>query len=331
MTFSIIVPVYNGEKYLLEALLSVEKQTFTDYEIIIVDDGSTDNSGDIADSFAEKHENVTVLHGPNNGLILARRKGLSRCNGEYVVFLDSDDAFRSDLLECIAMQIEQTGADIVSFRLSRKADFISADDSSVLKPALYDRNRYRLVKQAVCAGNFNNLCGKAIRLSCIDVQASYEPYKGIMLGEDLLQLLPVVDNATSLVRINNVLYFYRPNDDSSTGTYKRSYLLDSERVAKRLLCYGSRWDMSDDALEGALVLYINVLRLLMRYGDKKAKEAEFSLISASINSLPVDVSRGINGLRIDLKELLRATLNKQFGKAEFLVHATDAARHFIRR
>ena len=83
MLFSVIVPVFNGEQYLDECLSSIDAQTFTDFELIIIDDGSTDKSGHIADNYKTLHTNVRVMHGPNEGLLLARRRGI-RCEmGRY--------------------------------------------------------------------------------------------------------------------------------------------------------------------------------------------------------------------------------------------------------
>ena len=92
MKFSILVPVYNVEKYLPECLESIENQTYRDFEVILVDDGSNDRSGEICDQFKERTTtNTTVLHKENQGLISARRIGINNAKGEYCIFCDSDD------------------------------------------------------------------------------------------------------------------------------------------------------------------------------------------------------------------------------------------------
>ena len=93
MKFSIIVPVYNVEKYLEECVSSILKQDFTDYEVILVDDGSTDSSGIMCDEIAKTHRNFKVVHQQNSGVSVARNIGLSTALGEYIIFLDSDDFF----------------------------------------------------------------------------------------------------------------------------------------------------------------------------------------------------------------------------------------------
>ena len=105
MLFSIIIPAYNAEKYLPECLASVDAQTFKDYEVVIVDDGSTDETAYIADTYADSKSNVTVLHRENQGPLPARRAGLKISRGQYAVFVDSDDGLHPEALQCIYEQM----------------------------------------------------------------------------------------------------------------------------------------------------------------------------------------------------------------------------------
>lgn len=98
MFFSIIVPIYNVEKYLKECINSVLQQEFKDYELILVDDGSTDNCPQICDEFALKEDRIRVIHKKNGGLSDARNAGLEVCNGKYTLFLDSDDFLTENCL-----------------------------------------------------------------------------------------------------------------------------------------------------------------------------------------------------------------------------------------
>lgn len=111
---SIIVPVYNCEQYLDQCIQSVLGQTFTDFELILVNDGSTDNSGNICESYKEKDERVIVLHKENGGGAGATRNlGLSKADAEYVTFMDSDDWMQPDMLECMYSSIAENKADVV--------------------------------------------------------------------------------------------------------------------------------------------------------------------------------------------------------------------------
>ncbi|WP_051524685.1 glycosyltransferase family 2 protein [Pseudobutyrivibrio sp. MD2005] len=110
---SVIIPVYNVEKYLREAIDSVLNQTYKDIEIILVDDGSTDSSDVICDEYFNKYNNIMVIHQNNAGLSAARNAGLDICKGEIISFLDPDDAFETDMLSKMHEAMIENNADIV--------------------------------------------------------------------------------------------------------------------------------------------------------------------------------------------------------------------------
>ena len=112
---SVIIPVYNVEKYLAECIDSVLCQSYTDYEIILVDDGATDSSGEMCDEYALKDSRIRVIHQPNGGLSAARNTGLRATRGEYVYFLDSDDYIEPYALEDLLGLAERETAGVVFF------------------------------------------------------------------------------------------------------------------------------------------------------------------------------------------------------------------------
>lgn len=105
--FSIIVPVYNKESVLKETLESIKKQSFNNFECIIIDDGSTDNSCNISIEYCEQDSNFRMYKYKNAGVGTARNRGIENANGEYIVFVDADDIIKEDLLEKLATYIEQ--------------------------------------------------------------------------------------------------------------------------------------------------------------------------------------------------------------------------------
>lgn len=109
---SLIMPVYNVEKYLTKALESVKNQTFKNFELIIVNDGSTDKSMDIAKSFCEKNKNFILINQKNQGPSVARNTGLKICKGDYIGFMDSDDSLEPEFLECLYNAAVENNADI---------------------------------------------------------------------------------------------------------------------------------------------------------------------------------------------------------------------------
>lgn len=113
LDISVIVPVYNVKAYLPKCLDSILSQDFDSYEIVIVDDGSTDGSGEVADQYASRHfDKIRVLHQENQGLGGARNTGIKNAAGEYVAFIDSDDWIKPDMLSVLWHEIQQTGAEI---------------------------------------------------------------------------------------------------------------------------------------------------------------------------------------------------------------------------
>ena len=119
---SVLIPVYNTEKYLRECVDSTISQTYSQLEIILVDDGSADNSGKICDEYAQNDKRVKVIHKPNGGLSSARNVGIDKATGEYIAFVDSDDYLKKDyvekLLETIKkLQREENGKSFANFFL----------------------------------------------------------------------------------------------------------------------------------------------------------------------------------------------------------------------
>lgn len=125
MKFSVVIPVYNVKDYLAKCVQSVLAQQIESYEIILVDDGSTDGSGELCDALAQrKPDCIRVIHKPNGGLGDARNVGLEQAKGEYLVFIDSDDYIAPNMLRELSEKIEQTHADIITFgfRVDKNGD-----------------------------------------------------------------------------------------------------------------------------------------------------------------------------------------------------------------
>lgn len=121
-TVSIIVPVYNVEKYLRECLDSILDQTFKDFELILVDDGSNDKSGEICDEYAEVHSNITVVHQKNQGQAAARNKGVKISKADWIMFVDSDDVIHPQLLQFLIKSTEEENVNISACYIYRNKD-----------------------------------------------------------------------------------------------------------------------------------------------------------------------------------------------------------------
>lgn len=128
---SIIMPVYNVEKYIDASIQSVLNQTYKDYELILVDDGSTDKSSQICDDYATKYSNVNVIHTPNSNRAKTRDRGIEQASGKYILFVDSDDTISSDLLKDVVSAAESTDADVTIFGMhvvtTNDGEFVGED------------------------------------------------------------------------------------------------------------------------------------------------------------------------------------------------------------
>ena len=110
---TVIVPIYNVAEYLEKCLSSISGQTYKNLQIILVDDGSTDDSGRICDRYQEQDARIIVIHKTNEGLVKARKTGIFNATGKYICYVDGDDWIESDMIECFIKDLERTEADLI--------------------------------------------------------------------------------------------------------------------------------------------------------------------------------------------------------------------------
>ena len=217
MILSIVVPVYNVEKYLSECIESILNQTFRDYELILVDDGSTDRCPQICDEFALKDERIRVIHQKNAGVSAARNAGIENANGKYVMFVDSDDYIAPTLYENLLKGMSEN-TDLVISGLVRdyghKKIKESVDD--VIKC-----NIEELRKNYDTYPSMNSPCAKLYKRELIyDIRFD----EGISMGEDLLFNLKYYEKCRNIVFLPVCDYFYDcTNANSATHKYKEEY------------------------------------------------------------------------------------------------------------
>ena len=222
--FSVVVPVYNVEKFLGICIESVLEQTFQDFELILVDDGSTDSSGQICEEYRQKYpEKIQVLHKPNQGLISARRVGLSLASGQYVCFLDSDDCWAENAANRLHQVIQSTNSDVILFCWNRMDE--NGKDLNEAIPKVFPKagplDKTTIFEKMLSTSELNSMCLKCCRLELFDREADYSCYYEMQNGEDLLQSLPVLYQADSFYYMDEALYQYRANTASITHSYRK--------------------------------------------------------------------------------------------------------------
>ena len=218
---SIIVPVYKAEKYINQCIDSILNQTFTDFELLLINDGSPDKSGQICEKYAILDNRIQVLNKENSGVSETRNMGLEKAKGEWIIFVDSDDWLVSDCLETCIEFVRNNDIDLLQFNFSRINDahkvlFNSKGQTPIL-------NNYDYIKE-------NKLivtaCGNFLRNSIIK-KFNIKFASNIKLGEDQLFIYEYILHANTCLRIPNILYFYRWNPHSATMSPKSSDCINS--------------------------------------------------------------------------------------------------------
>lgn len=236
--FSIIAPVYNVEKYLRKCIESILNQTNQNFEIILVNDGSTDKSGEICEQYQKKYpEKIRYYSHDNQGQYLTRKKGLDVANGDYFVFMDTDDELRNDALEKLEnVIIYNLDVDVVIYKLNRidqRSRLLKTNNETLYTKGYIDKEE--MIKKLLSTTIFNSLCIKCIKCSLYRESENLETlgykninYSYIKHGEDLLQSIPFIMNARSLYYLPEDLYHYRVNENSV------SHFADSNRYISLL-------------------------------------------------------------------------------------------------
>ena len=249
MKYSIILPVYKVEKYLCPCIDSILNQTFKDFEVILVDDGSPDNCPVICDDYAKKDSRIKVIHKPNGGLSDARNVGLKNAKGEYVFFLDSDDyLIDSEVLSKINRSLCD-GQDVAAFK------FIQWFESSdTLSTCLFN---YDVATEGKSAAQiylelidkdayYNSAWSKVIKRSVL-VDNGIEFEKGL-LGEDNDWYYKVVAHVKTLALIDEPLYVYRQREGSITKSYKKKNLEHLLWIIEKWAKYIGEGEMTENKM-----------------------------------------------------------------------------------
>lgn len=215
---SVIVPIYNVEKYLHQCLDSIIQQTFTNLEIILVNDGTLDQSGVIANEYADKDSRIKLLHKENGGLSDARNHGMKEATGEFTMFVDSDDWLDTLMIEKMLHTCLQHQADIV-----QSAFYYAYEDKFLIDKKYLEQNKQptilnkqELMTELVLNKQVKNFAwGKLYKTELIqDI-----PFKKGVLFEDVFWAHLVMHEVQSYVILIDPFYYYRQRDDSIVATY----------------------------------------------------------------------------------------------------------------
>ncbi len=227
---SVIVPIHNSEKYLSRCVDSILSQSYKDFELILVNDGSTDESGNICDAYASKNSKIKVIHkSENSGPLHSRKIGFENAEGEYISYIDSDDYIHPNMYEIMMEPIEKYNTDIVICGILMKTDtddiplHFGADrglyDKAKLLRSVYPQMLYSPERGLPLLSP--SLCNKIFRKIVLQ-KSLFETDNNIYYGEDAVCSYPCILDADSVYMLpNRYLYYYCKTEESLTNIYDK--------------------------------------------------------------------------------------------------------------
>ena len=309
---SVIVPVYNTEKYLNRCIDSILSQTFSDFELLLIDDGSTDGSGAISDEYEKIDSRVRVFHKANGGVSSARNMGIQASRGEFLLMLDSDDWLSLDAIEVLLRNQKEKNADCVIFGFNQTSGNIWAPSEEKLYDSLDELKKAFLywLNTELLSSSVNKLYKKEL------VRELYS--EDISFGEDLLFSLNYLEKCSRISFIKDPLYQHEVyNDSSLTHIFNLKRFEEIERIQKKILDFAL--DKSDKKLyEKYLFDCIRIIRafLLSDRTYNKKKLLDLWVKNSFFNNLDLDNYKLIWQNRL----LMKSIQKRCFGFANILVN-----------
>jgi glycosyltransferase involved in cell wall biosynthesis len=224
---SVIIPVYNADKYLIACLDSIKNQTYPNLEVLLIDDGSTDNSGKICDEYAEKDHRFKVFHKPNGGVSSARNFGLEKATGRWLSFVDSDDYLALNSYEVMLSYCSETPCDIIIF------DYDVVYPDGTVEHTENMNNFEILNRDEAMLYNLHTNSFPVTRLSKLSLVNGKNPSQlqkirfdeNIARGEDSVFNSQVIDMANNIIVIPDKLYHYVQSEESACrGVFRPNQL-----------------------------------------------------------------------------------------------------------
>ena len=237
---SIIMPVYNAEKYLNRSIESIMNQTYNNIEIILVNDGSTDNSLEICTSYQEKDNRIKLINQANKGVSFARNKGIDEATGDYIMFIDSDDYVEKNMIEDMVSKITEDDIDLVISGI--KMDYIKngqviKEEKYKLKDKMY--TIVEMLNDILIDIDLICICGPWCKLYKTEILKNNKIKftNEFTMGEDTWYNLDYIDTCTGkVITMSNIYYNYmRENPNSLFTKYYDDYIKITEKVYNKFL------------------------------------------------------------------------------------------------
>ena len=222
---SVIIPVYNVDAYLERCVNSVLKQNIYVYEIILVDDGSTDKSGEICDKYSEHYDFIKTIHIPNSGPATAKNKGYELAHGEFISFIDSDDEIKPDMYSSMLKKAKHYNADIVCCSYEQ-VDEDGKKSHEECTSEVYILNQVEGVKHLLEKNLIYSQCWTKIYRRALLEQYNIRFVDGLKTEEDFIYNLQIFVRSQTIIVIDKPLYIYTHRTSSLSREYFKSHLSD---------------------------------------------------------------------------------------------------------
>lgn len=257
---SVIIPIYNVEKYIDRCVLSVLGQTYTDFECILVDDGSPDNCPMMCDDYEKKDERIRVIHKQNGGLSDARNAGIEIARGEYIFFVDSDDWIHPKTLEVLFDTAKKTNAGYVGCKMLTTSKFNDYNKIDIENISVNVYSKEEIFNN--CNGRYYweigpYACGKLYKKECFDKLRFNTEMK---LYEDEYSVLDLIDAAGTVALVDEKLYYYYQSENS---------LMRDKMSVRFLFTFKSLQHLSDFMRDKGIYSEMNIFEFkwMMAYFD----------------------------------------------------------------
>ena len=231
-SFTIVIPVYNTEKYIGEMIDSVLNQTYKNWNLILIDDGSTDNSGSICDRYIS--EKVSVVHNPNMGQVAARIDGIKRATGDYTLVLDADDSIHINYLEAANTILNKNEYDVVMFPYEICDDkLIPSGELSNIPEKTGEMSQIDVLKWIIKTYS-HGLVDKVIRTAMIQKGALEAPIEKLKVNGDYALIIPIMCQIKNAYFSSEPMYSYRVLNSSTSHAYTFQHLIDTDFVSYKI-------------------------------------------------------------------------------------------------
>lgn len=263
---TIIVPVYKVEKYIHRCVNSVLAQTYLNWELILIDDGSPDKCPTICDNFAECDKRIKVIHKANGGLSSARNAGLEHLSGDYVTFLDSDDYIHPNTFQDVCQLAEKENADIVQFSFLRGSENVFPSIKKDVSFQVFDNHSifYSNIQKII-------VCGKLYRSKL---------WKGVTMpigkvNEDDATTWKLYYRSNRILYVNTPYYYYFDNPNSIMASQKKTIKLDFVSAYEERIAF---FEQKGDKLLTDLSKWRFCLPLMLNYMGGNVKKTDIPVL-----------------------------------------------------